>query len=473
MISTDPAPSTPVKLSGNYTMPLTIISSLFFIFGFITSMNDVLIPKFKGVFQLSYFQSTLIQFCFFLAYFIVSGIYYFLSLKKGDPILKMGYKNALIIGLLISSVGSFLFYPAANTSSYSLFLLALFILASGITMLQISANPYVTLLGKPETASGRLNLVQAFNSVGTTIAPLAGGLLILKTVSDEMSSSGIETVKAPYLIITLILLSLALIVKISRLPEIKYKEEVRENTGSNIFFKYRQLAYGMIGIFMYVGGEVGVGSFVVNFLGSEDIAGFPEDKAAHYLSFFWGGAMIGRFFGAVFLSGISGKKKMLYSSLIFIAVYFYLSQMVKSFDIVGIEYYWGLIFINLLAFIVGSKAPQRTLYIFSFMIIIALLVGIFGRSHWAMWSILGVGLFNSVMFPIIFSLGVRDIQKDTSQGSSLMIMAVVGGAILPPLQGMLADYAGIRLSFLVPIICYAYLVFYGLHGYKKYQEIQN
>lgn len=472
MTSTEPS-SPSVKFSNNYAMPLATVTLLFFMWGFITSMNDILIPKFKSVFQLTYFESMLIQFCFFLAYFIVSLVYYFLSLKKGDPILKIGYKNAIIIGLLISALGSVLFYPAAAVSSYALFLLALFVLASGITVLQISANPYVTLLGKPQSASGRLNLTQAFNSLGTTIAPLVGGWFILKMTSDQMSHSGIDTVKIPYLVITFVLLLLALIVKISNLPVIKHKEQdkTNENTQGNIFFKHRQLTYGMIAIFMYVGGEVGIGSFIVNYLGSENIAGISENKAAHYLSFFWGGAMIGRFFGAIFLSEISQKKKMIYALLILVAVYFYLAQMVKSFDIVGIGYYWVLILINLLAFVVGSKYPQRTLCIFSFMVIIALLIGIFGKSYLAMWSILGTGLFNSIMFPIIFSLGIRDIQKDTSQGSSLLIMAVVGGALLPPLQGMLADVTSIHMSFFVPLISYIYLAFYGINGYKKYQEI--
>ena len=222
---------------------------------------------------------------------------------------------------------------------------------------------------------------------------------------------------------------------------------------------------------MYVGGEVSVASFVVNFLCSEDVVGFPEDKAAYYLSFLWGGAMIGRFFGAIFLIGISRKKKILYTSLIFITIYFCLFQMVKIFNIVGIEYYLGFVVANLLAFIIGSKTPQKTLYIFSFMTIIGLLVVVLGKSYWAMWSILGIGFFNSIMFPIIFSLSVRDIEKDTSQGSSLLIMAMVGGALLPPIQGVIADYSDIHLSFLVPIICYSYLVFYGLCGYKKYQDV--
>ncbi|XOD69203.1 MAG: sugar MFS transporter [Flavobacteriales bacterium AspAUS03] len=451
--------------SNKYFLPLATVTLLFFAWGFITSMNDVLIPKLKLAFDLTYFQSMLIQFCFFFAYFITSAIYYLLSVSRGDPILKMGYKNAIVIGLLIAAVGSLLFYPAASLHSYPLFLVALFILASGITILQIGANPYVTLLGKSETASGRLNLTQAFNSLGTTIAPLIGGNLILGTAASQLE--GAHAIKLPYLVTTILLLLMAVVIKMARLPRVIHDEEKEGLISSgSLIKKYRQLKYGVVAIFMYVGGEVSIGSLIVNFLADTNIVGISESQAAKFLSLYWSGAMIGRFFGAIFLSDTARKIKLGLILSVLIGAFYY-SGWIADFSPEVVQYFWMLILLNLGAFFVGTNMPHRTLTVFSLFVVLSLLIGSLTSSDLAMWSVIGIGLFNSIMFPTIFSLAVRDLHRDTSQGASLLIMAIVGGAIIPLIQGWVADVTNVQYSYLVPLICYVYLTFYGINGYKE------
>ncbi|XCI75294.1 MAG: sugar MFS transporter [Flavobacteriales bacterium] len=450
--------------SNKYLLPLATVTLLFFSWGFITSMNDVLIPKLKSAFDLTYFQSMLIQFCFFFAYFIISAIYYLLSVSRGDPILKMGYKNMIIIGLLITAVGSLLFYPAASMHLYPLFLGALFILASGITILQIGANPYVTFLGKLETASGRLNLTQAFNSLGTTIAPLIGGNLILNMAAGQLE--GVHVVKLPYLVTTVLLVLMAVVIKVASLPRVIHDEEKDGSISSGrLITKYRQLKYGVVAIFMYVGGEVSIGSLIVNFLADTNIAGISESQAAKFLSLYWSGAMIGRFFGAIFLSDTARKIKLGLISSVLIGAFYY-SGWVADFSPEVVRYFWMLILLNLGAFFVGANVPHRTLTVFSVFVVVSLLVGSLASLALAMWAIVGIGLFNSIMFPTIFSLAVRDLYRDTSQGAALLIMAIVGGAIIPLIQGWVADLTNVQHSYLVPVICYVYLVFYGISGYK-------
>lgn len=448
-----------------YLFPLIILTILFFFCGFITSMNDVLIPKMKSYFRLNYFESMLIQFCFFTAYFVISFIYYLLSLYNKNTIIKLGYKNIIIIGLIISSIGSLLFYPASNMHSYPSFLLALFILASGITLLQISANPYVTLLGPSNNSSGRLSLTQAFNSLGSTVAPLIGGKLILDVSKLENRNISI----LPYLIISLILFCIAIILNIIKLPNINYNNEKNKTIiyNENLIQKYRHLKYGIFAIFMYVGGEVSINSLIIAFLIDINIAGLSENYAAQFLSFYWAGTMIGRFFGAIFLSKINNKNKLILLILILIIVFFYSGIMV-NLNINIIKYFWTLIIINMTTFYFINKIiPHNILSLFSIFVIFLLIIGISSSGILAIWSIIGIGLFNSIMFPSIFSLAVRDLYHDTSKGSSLLIMAIVGGAIIPLIQGKLADLTSVQFSYLIPIICYIYIFFYGINGYKK------
>lgn len=395
--------------NGNYTVPLAVVTMLFFMWGFLTCLNDILIPHLKGVFDLNYTQIMLIQFTFFGAYFIM-------SIPSGSIIAKVGYQKGIVIGLLTSGVGALLFYPAASAISYPLFLTALFVLASGITLLQVAANPYVAVLGRPETASSRLNLTQAFNSLGTTVAPYFGGVLILSSVAGMTPQQEAEMVQLPYVGLAVALVLLAVVIWKSKLPVIAAVEDHHAKAGKlTDALKYRHLVLGAVGIFVYVGAEVSIGSFLVNFLGQADIAGLPEATAAGFVSYYWGGAMIGRFVG---------------------------SALMQKFN------------------------AGKLLGIFSLVASALVMTTVFSTGHFAMWTILAVGLFNSIMFPTIFTLGIDGLGKLTSQGSSILIMAIVGGAIIPVAQGALADNFGIQHAFILPAVCYLYIVYYGFIGSK-------
>jgi MFS transporter, FHS family, L-fucose permease len=399
----------------NYTPALTVLTSLFFMWGFITCLNDILIPHLKSIFELNYTQSMLIQFTFFTAYFLV-------SLPSGMIIEKIGYKRGIVIGLVVAGIGCLMFYPAAGARSYPLFLSALFVLASGITLLQVSANPYVAILGRPETASSRLNLTQAFNSLGTTIAPLFGSLVILNAATETMSDVSMRAaaVQVPYLALAAALFIIAAVIGFFKLPEIETGDigssdgTMNADSAHASAWSYRHLVLGAVGIFMYVGGEVSIGSFLVSYMKEGSIAGFTNAEAGRYLSFYWGGAMVGRFVGAAVLQKMKAGK--------------------------------------VLAFNAGMAA-------------ILVAISMAATGHVAMWAILAVGLFNSIMFPTIFTLGVDGLGKHTGQGSGILCMAIVGGALLPLLQGYFADTIGIQHAFFIPVICYAYILYYGLKGH--------
>jgi MFS transporter, FHS family, L-fucose permease len=428
-IVTSPGPAksiAAVSATANYSRPLAIVTTLFFMWGFLTCLNDILVPHLKSIFDLGYAQVMLVQFAFFSAYFLF-------SVPWSKIVNTVGYQKTMVVGLLTMAIGAFLFVPAASAASYPLFLTALLILAAGITGLQVAANPYVVVLGKPQTASSRLDLTQAFNSLGTTIAPKIGGLLILSAAPlaveqlrqlapQALHAYRVQTaasVKMPYTVITAALLLLAVLIGTFKLPKIEtaaYRpgEKVRDS-----IWKHPNLFLGALGIFAYVGAEVSIGSFLVNYFGLPEIAGLSAKTAAGFVSFYWGGAMIGRFLGAPLLRRIKAG------------------------------YLLGL-----------CAIAAATL------VTVSMLVG----GHTAMWSILAVGLFNSIMFPTIFSLGVAELGPVTGNGSGILNMAVVGGAILPVIQGAIADLVGLHHAFFLPVICYLYILFYGLSGSKPNSE---
>ncbi|MDO4232711.1 MAG: sugar MFS transporter [Lautropia sp.] len=404
---------------------LGVLTSLFFMMGFITCLNDILIPHLKEVFTLSYFQATLVQFCFFTAYAVT-------SIPFGKFIGRLGYKQGVISGFLIAAVGCVLFYPAASSQSYPIFLGALFILASGITLLQVSGNPYVTLLSPPGKEARTLTLVQAFNSLGTTIAPLlgAGFILAADIISPEklaaMSAAEQEayqvqqaaSVQMPYLILAGILLLLAIAVAFIKLPAAEKIAEEASAHDTNLkasIWEYRHLLLGAAGIFCYVGAEVAIGSLLVNVMALDEVAGLSHQRAAQLLAFYWGGAMVGRFLGSVLLTKFDPGRYLAFNATVNVAL-----------------------------------------------IAIAILVG----GHTAMYALLAIGFFNSIMFPTIFSLGTRGLGKYTSAASGIMATAIVGGAIVPVVQGWFADQFGLLLSFVVSAICYLYIVYFGLIGHK-------
>lgn len=448
--------------SKNYTSSLATLTMLFFMWGFITSVNDILIPFLKGVFELSHFQANLVQFAFFGAYFIVSLLYFILSLTMGDPIAKIGYKNGIIIGLVLSAAGCFLFYPSAEYHSFTFFLAALACIGFGLTLLQIAANPYVAMLGKPETASSRLNLSQGFNSFGTTIGPVIGGFLIFKYFLTD-ANPGANSVKTPYIIFGAMFLILAVIIKFAHLPLFTGGEKIDRKP---VALKHSNLFWGMFAIFFYVGAEVAIGSNLIAFLGLPNIAGLTEIEGSKFVAFYWGGAMIGRFLGSISLSEMKAAKKYTLMFLVGIVLFVIIFLITKT-DITNVWYYIIFLVINYFAFILGKSLPARTLTIFSFASIILLLIGLFTTGKVAMWAILGIGLFNSIMWSNIFTLAIDGLDKYTSQGSSLLVMMIVGGAILPLMQGLFADMIGVQYSLFVPLFGYSYLIFYGLYGYKK------
>lgn len=456
------------QTSENYTTPLISLTFLFFMWGFITCMNDILIPHLKGLFVLSYLEAMLVQFCFFGAYFTGSLIYFLISYFKGDPINKIGYKNGLLLGLMISAVGCLMFYPAATLSVYGLFLAAFFILGLGFTLLQITANPYVSLLGRESTASGRLNLVQAFNSFGTTIAPILGGYLIFHFfVANGQLSAG--ATKMPYLIFSGIFVLLTIFIYKVKLPDFKTSETVLDGLGA---FRFPQLKRGIFAIFFYVGAEVTIGSFMISFLEHSDIAGLKETVAKNYLSLYWGGAMIGRFLGAISMNDVlSNGKKLLYMVLICIGLFILIYAIV---DLSFQQMQWFLLFIavNLAGFSIGRSAPALMLSLFAIISVVLLLITVFSGGALSMWSLVGIGLFNSIMWSNIFTLSISGLGEYKSQGSSLLVMAILGGALIPPLQGSLADVIGIQLSFLLPIVCYIYVAYFGLFCLRKFKAVE-
>lgn len=435
---------------------------LFFMWGFITCMNDILIPHLKVLFSLSFLQSMLVQFAFFGAYFIGSLIYFLISHYNGDPINKVGYKKGIIAGVLLSAVGCCLFYPAASLSIYGVFLGALFVLGLGFTILQITANAYVTLLGSEESASSRLNLTQAFNSFGTTIAPVLGGHLIftLFLVDGKVTA---DSTRIPYLIFAGILVVLALIISRIKLPSFTSEESGERGLGA---LKFPQLKMGVFGIFCYVGAEVGIGSLLIGFMEQKDIMNLPEVISKNYLALYWGGAMIGRFLGAISLSNLGQAKKLIYMVLTAAAVYLLVFSIV-DLTFAQTSFFIVFIVLNIIAFVIGKSAPARTLVLFAGINIVLLLISIFSTGSMALYPILGIGLFNSIMFSNIYTLAIAGLGKYVSQGSSLLVMAILGGALLPLIQGGLADSQGIQHSFILPAACYLYILIFGLYCMRK------
>lgn len=388
----------------NLKAALGLLTSLFFMWGFLTCMNDILIPHLKGLFNLTFTQAMLVQFTFFGAYFLM-------SLPAGKIISKIGYKSGIVLGLVIAGIGALLFYPAATFLSYGFFLFAFFVLASGIVILQVAANPFVAALGSPETASSRLNLTQGFNSVGTTVAPMFGAYLILDNNSDDLISQA-SAVQMPYIGLAVALGLIALVFAFVKLPKIIDAEEQKAEGSA---WNHSHLVLGALAIFMYVGAEVSIGSALVSYLGSDALNLFGEAQAAGYVSIFWGGAMVGRFIGSAIMHKISSNK---------------------------------LLAIN------------------AIMVVVLVLISMMTEGYIALWSIVLVGLFNSIMFPTIFTLAIDGLGQHTSQGSGILCLAIVGGAIVPLLMGVLADNFGLQNSFIITVLCYAYIFYYAVKGFK-------
>ena len=451
-------PSSPPDGRPTHRGPFAIMTVLFFMWGFMTVFNDILIPRFKEAFTLDYFHAMLVQLAFFGAYFVGSSLYFIISWVTGDPIARIGYKNGIVLGLLISATGSVLFWPAATTISYPLFLLALFVVGLGFAMLQIAANPYVTILGPERTASSRLNLAQGFNSVGTTIGPLIGGYLIFQYFA-RTGAHGADSVKVPYLAFSGVFVILAAIFFFIHLPHIG-GGKIERGVGA---LKFPHVRLGIIAIFMYVGGEVSVGSVIINFLGQPNVAGMTALEASKYVSLYWGGMLIGRFMGAVELGEMKPLNKQLLLAGIPIAGFLGL-WVLRGWAVV--QMYLPFLALCWMLFQFGKSLAGRTLMLFSLMVTVLLATAILTGGRLAMWCVVAVGLFTSIGWSNTFSLAIEGVGTCKSQASSLLVMAILGGAILPPIQGFVADHLQLQASFIVPLIAYTYVAFYGWKGHE-------
>ncbi|KPG69098.1 sugar MFS transporter [Stenotrophomonas geniculata] len=404
------------------TRALMVVTAIFFMWGFLTCLNDILIPHLKASFALSWVQAMLIQFTFFGAYFLM-------SLPAGRLVAAVGYKRGIVAGLAIAGVGALLFWPAAAAHVYGLFLAALFVLATGITVLQVAANPYVALLGDERTSSSRLTLAQSMNSLGTTLAPLFGGLLILSaqprseaqlallSPAEALAYRAAEahSVQLPYFGLAVVLFLLAAAIWMFRLPAIAGVEG-RGSAQGSVWeaLRHRHVRLGVLAIFFYVGAEVSIGSVLVNFLSSPGIGhGMTEQDATGYVSLYWGGALVGRLLGAALLARLDARH------------------------------------------LLGG---------FALVVVVLLGITVTTRGGVATWAVVSIGLFNSIMFPTIFALAIARLGALTGQASSLLVMAIVGGAVIPLAMGWLADHHGLQLSFLLPVLCYAYIAFYAWKG---------
>jgi FHS family L-fucose permease-like MFS transporter len=403
-----------------YVFVLSMLASLFFMWGFLSVMQDTLVPHLKSVFDLNHTQSLLVSSTWFITYFVM-------SLPCAFLLQRIGYKKCLVTGLVIMAAGCLLLLPAAEIASYPLFLFALFVTASGITLLQVAANPYVAVIGPPQTASSRLNLVQAMNTVGDTVAPMFGSLLILgRTVGGTAAAGTILTpaqkladarsVELPYLGIAALLIALAVIFSFLKLPDLgsATKRLAAEERKKLSLWKHRNLVFAVPAIFMYLICEIGVGSLFVNFVSGPDIGNMTLAEAGKYQTLLWGGMAVGRFIGA-----------------------------------------WLMTFIEAETILAGAAAFACAL----------LLTVVFTTGHTAMWALILVGLFHSIMFPTIFTLGIKGLGPLTEEGSGFLIMAIAGGAIADA-QGWIADHHGLQISFLLPAVCELYVLWYALWGSK-------
>jgi MFS transporter, FHS family, L-fucose permease len=398
--------------SRNYTVPIMLMVSLYFGIGFITALNDILIPHFKDLFHLTNVTALLVQFCFFGAYFVM-------SVPSGLIVGKIGYKSGIVVALSVMGIGLLLFLPASVIIFYPLFLFALFVVGSGLALLQVAINPYIGALGSPETASSRLNLAGGFNSIATTLAPRIGAAFIF-IAAGATAAQLAHSVRMPYLILATCAFAMAILTAFVQLPDVIEKSEGK-STGDGSAWNFSHLRLGALAIFFYVGAEVAIGSIMISFLGQSSMGSLSHEAAARYVSFYWGSSMTGRFIGFVALRKIRAHRA--------------------------------------LAFVSSIAA-------------LMIAIVIVAHGHVAMWAVVSCGLFNSVMWPCIFPLSVKGLGRFTSQGSGILITMVVGGAVIPEIQGFLADTVGYQRSFAIVLLCYAYILFFALRGHRNLNDVE-
>ncbi len=445
--------------------------TVFFFWGFVAASNDILIPVFKKAFNLSQGQSQLVSVAFYVAYTVGSLIYFGVSKLIGNDVLnKIGYKNGIALGLIISAIGTLLFYPAANNASFTLMISGLFIVGLGFSLQQIAANPLAIVMGDPKTGSQRLTMAGGINNFGTTIGPLLVSFAIFGSVSSGSTEASIESVKIPYLVLGLAFLLVAVFLRFSSLPNKIDLEDVAEKEaaeGSKLLhresaFKYPQLVMGMIAIFVYVGVEVATASNLPAYL--KQYLNVPTEKVAPYISLYWASLMIGRWTGAVGAFDVSkGAKQILNFLMPYLAfAVFLLVNTIAQHDVSQFYIYALVIAVMIICDIMSKGNPARMLLIFSAAGITALCIGMLSSGLVSAYAFTSVGLFCSTLWPCIFTIAVAGLGKNTNQGSSLLIMMIMGGGIVSWLQGVLADKIGIQYSYIAGVICFAYLAFYAV-----------
>ena len=433
------------------TAGMAFMGMIFFLFGFVTTFNITLADKFKAVFELSNFEAQLVNGAFFFTYFV-------LSFAAGGIIKKIGYKGGVILGLLLVAVGSFLFFPAAKAISFPFFLFAIFIMAGGVVFLQVAANPYVTALGPSETASGRLNLTQALNSIATYLAPIIAGVFVFKASADAALNAAESVPTTPFLIIAIVVILIAIAIYLLKLPEISTQGVERKSV-----WKYPHVVLGAIGIFCYVGAEVGTAAMLQRYF--QEALQMARNDAAMMIALYWGGAMVGRFYGSFMLSNTEKSKKYLYTILV-VALALFVGWFVRR-EITDGLIFAGIAVINYLAIQLGKGKTAKSLAVFAVIAALLLVVVMAAHGNIILWLGLSVGFFNSIMFPNIFALGVDGLDKgELSMASGLINTLIVGGAVVPVLMGLVADGLGVRFAFILPILCYLYIVFFALVGSK-------
>ncbi|WP_353065700.1 sugar MFS transporter [Tunturibacter psychrotolerans] len=412
-VAGEPSTTTVSNVSRSYTVPLMLMVSLYFGIGFITALNDILVPHFKDLFHLTNVTALLVQFCFFGAYFVM-------SVPSGWIVGKIGYKSGIVVALSVMGLGLLLFLPASVVIFYPLFLFALFVVGSGLALLQVAINPYIGALGSPETASSRLNLAGGFNSIATTIAPRVGAAFIFIAAGASAAQLA-HSVRMPYAILAICAFAMAIITAFVQLPDVIEKCGATSQAGGSAW-SFSHLRLGALAIFFYVGAEVAIGSIMITYLSQPSMGSLSHEAAARYVSFYWGGAMVGRFIGFVALRKVRAQR--------------------------------ALAFVSLVA---------------------ALLIGvaIVTQGHVAMWAVVSCGLFNSVMWPCIFPLSVNRLGRFTSQGSGILITMVVGGAVIPEIQGFLSDTVGYQRSFAIVLLCYVYILFFAVRGHRNLDVSSN
>jgi FHS family L-fucose permease-like MFS transporter len=447
---------------------LATIVLVFFFWGFVAASNTVLIGLFKDGFELSQFQSQLVDWAFYAAYFSGSLIYFLLSVFWRDPLHVLGYKKGLILGLTVSAIGSLGFIPAADAQSYALMLTSLFVVGLGFSLQQIVANPYVIALGEPKTGAHRVSLAGGINSFGTAIGPLLVSYAIFGNITGENKFDlGIESVKTPYLYLAGAFILVAIILALSKLPKITSTEKIEKGIGA---LKFPQLRWGMLAIFVYVGVEVAIQSNLPELMKQPDMLGLTSDHTVHFISLYWGSLMIGRWTGAIAAFKLNAKtRKLLITGVPLIAFLVLLGVNWIKFSAIGeldkmneLYNYIPFIVIMIVATYLGQEKPAKTLIIYGSIALLMMIGGLLSEGITAIYFFISGGLFCSIMWPCIFSLSLAGLGKYTNQGSAFLIMMILGGAIIPPLQGAIADLTSIHLSYWLAVICFAFIVLYGI-----------